>query len=67
MQSGTGPVTIKMVRAGYGANIELFEYSDSKGSTLQPGSDDIGATHIAFYTSDIKAAISYLKSKDVKF
>jgi catechol 2,3-dioxygenase-like lactoylglutathione lyase family enzyme len=67
MQVGTGPVTIKMVRAGYGSNIELFEYTDSKGSTQQPGADDIGATHIAFYTSDIKSAITYLKSKDVKF
>jgi len=66
MQSGTGPVTIKMVRAGFGANIELFEYKDSKGNTQQPGADDIGASHIAFYTSDIKAAVAYLRSKDVQ-
>jgi len=67
MHQSTGPVTIKMTRAGDGANIELFYYDKSKGSTTQPGGDDIGATHIAFYTSDIKASIAYLKSKGVSF
>lgn len=67
MHQATGPVTIKMSRAGDGANIELFYYDKGKGSTIQPGGDDIGATHIAFYTSDIKASIAYLKSKGVTF
>jgi len=66
MQSGTGPVTIKMVRAGTGANIELFYYQDNKGSSKQPGADDIGATHIAFYTDDLPASVAYLRSKGVK-
>jgi catechol 2,3-dioxygenase-like lactoylglutathione lyase family enzyme len=66
MHLGTGPVTIKMVRAGTGANIELFQYADNKGSAQQPGSDDIGATHIAFYTSGIKAGVAYLKLKGVQ-
>jgi catechol 2,3-dioxygenase-like lactoylglutathione lyase family enzyme len=67
MNLATGPVTIKMTRAGDGANIELFYYDKGKGSTTQPGGDDIGATHIAFYTSDIKASIADLKSKGVTF
>lgn len=67
MQPGTGPVTIKMVKAGTGANIELFEYKDSKGSAVQPGGDDIGASHIAFYTDDINKSVEYLKSKKVRF
>ncbi|GAA5089583.1 hypothetical protein GCM10023210_14600 [Chryseobacterium ginsengisoli] len=67
MQSATGPVTIKMIKAGTGANIELFEYKDNKGSTQQPGGDDIGASHIAFYTNDIKQSVEYLKSKGVEF
>ncbi|UPK67339.1 VOC family protein [Chitinophaga filiformis] len=67
MNQATGPVTIKMTRAGDGANIELFYYDKNKGSTTQPGGDDIGATHIAFYTADIKASIAYLKSKGVTF
>ena len=66
MQAGTGPVSIKMVHAGSGANIELFYYEDNKGAQQQPGGDDAGATHIAFYTTDINAAVAYLKSKNVK-
>lgn len=67
MHAGTGPVTIKMTRAGDGANIELFYYEKNEGSQQLPGSDDIGATHIAFYTPDIKASVAYLKSKQVTF
>ncbi len=67
MNLKTGPVTIKMVKAGTGANIELFEYKDNKGNSQQPGGDDIGASHIAFYTNDIKQSVSYLKSKGVQF
>nr|GFC83804.1 hypothetical protein [Tanacetum cinerariifolium] len=67
MHAGTGPVTIRMVRAGTGASIELFQYQDSQGSQQQPGGDDVGATHISFYTSDIKASVAYLKARGVKF
>ncbi|QHS59709.1 VOC family protein [Chitinophaga agri] len=67
MHAGTGPVTIKMTRAGDGANIELFYYEKNEGSQQQPGGDDIGATHIAFYTPDIKQSVAYLKSKKVTF
>lgn len=67
MNAKTGPVTIKMVKAGTGANIELFEYKENKGSFQQPGGDDIGASHIAFYTNDISKSVDYLKSKGIKF
>ncbi|TDQ08225.1 VOC family protein [Pedobacter metabolipauper] len=67
MQSGTGAVTIKMVKAGTGANIELFEYKDNNGSKQFPGGDDLGASHIAFYTDDIKQSVTFLKSKGVQF
>lgn len=67
MHYGTGPVSIKMTRAGYGANIELFYYEKNEGSQQQPGSDDIGATHVAFYTADIKKSIAFLKAKGVAF
>ena len=67
LHAGTGPVTIRMVRAGNGANIELFHYQASEGSQQQPSGDDLGATHIGFYTSDLKASVAYLKSKGVKF
>jgi len=67
MQSGTGAVTIKMIKAGTGANIELFEYQNNKGSKQFPGGDDLGASHIAFYTDDIKQSVTFLKSKGVQF
>lgn len=62
----TGAVTIKMINAGNGASIEVFEYADNKGSLNHPNTDDIGASHIAFYVNDITAAVQYLKSKGVK-
>ncbi|HEY1193716.1 VOC family protein [Flavobacterium sp.] len=62
----TGAVTIKMINAGNGASIEVFEYADNKGNANQPNTDDIGASHIAFYVNDIAAAVHYLKSKGVK-
>lgn len=62
----TGAVTIKMINAGSGASIEVFEYADNKGSKTHPNTDDIGASHIAFYVNDINASVQYLKSKGVK-
>lgn len=62
----TGAVTIKMINAGNGASIEVFEYADNKGSKTHANTDDIGASHIAFYVNDINASVEYLKSKGVK-
>ncbi|MRX69796.1 Catechol 2,3-dioxygenase [Flavobacterium resistens] len=62
----TGAVTIKMINAGNGASIEVFEYAENKGSINHPNTDDIGASHIAFYVNDINAAVQYLKSKGLK-
>ncbi|NYE62019.1 catechol 2,3-dioxygenase-like lactoylglutathione lyase family enzyme [Duganella sp. 1224] len=58
-------VTLAMVRCGAGANIELFEYKHSAGSGTMPKQEDIGASHIAFYTDDVKAGVAYLKSKGI--
>jgi catechol 2,3-dioxygenase-like lactoylglutathione lyase family enzyme len=60
-------VTIVMMRAGDGSNIELFGYNPASGSNAQPFRDDLSATHISLYTSDIKATKAYLESKGVKF
>lgn len=56
-------VRLAMIRCGHGTNIELFEYRNSKGSTAMPKAEDIGASHIAFYTDDIAGGVAYLKSK----
>lgn len=63
---GTGDVTIKMINAGTGASIEIFQYANNKGSRIHPNTDDIGASHIAFYTADITEAVKHLKRKGVK-
>ena len=58
-------VTIAMLRCVEGSNIELFEYKNSRGSKVMPRAEDSGASHIAFYTDDMAAAVSYLKSKGI--
>lgn len=58
-------VTLAMLRCGNGSNIELFEYKNSTGSTIMPKIEDIGASHIAFYTDDVHAGVAYLKSKGI--
>ncbi len=57
---------IVMLRTGNGSNIELFEFNAPDGSKEQPFGDDIGATHIAFYTDNIKITVANLRSKGVK-
>jgi len=58
-------VTLAMVRCGTGANIELFEYKNSTGSTAMPKIEDMGSSHIAFYTNDVAAGVAYLKSQGI--
>ncbi|TFW21537.1 VOC family protein [Duganella callida] len=58
-------LSLTMLRCGHGSNIELFEYKKSNGSTVMPKAEDIGASHIAFYTDDVKAGVAYLKSKGI--
>jgi catechol 2,3-dioxygenase-like lactoylglutathione lyase family enzyme len=58
-------VKLAMVRCGKGANIELFEYRNSKGSMEIPKAEDMGASHIAFYTDDITGAVARLKSQGI--
>jgi catechol 2,3-dioxygenase-like lactoylglutathione lyase family enzyme len=67
IHENAGEVTLVMMRAGDGPNIELFSYQPGTGSTEQPFRDDISATHMAFYTTDIKGSKAYLESKGLKF
>lgn len=60
-------VTIKMLRAGDGSSIELFEFDPRIVSPGKIYRDDPFATHIALYTSDINATKGYLESKGIKF
>lgn len=58
-------VTISMLRCGSGSNVELFEYKNSTGSSVFPNPEDIGSSHIAFYTDDVKAGVAYLKDQGI--
>jgi catechol 2,3-dioxygenase-like lactoylglutathione lyase family enzyme len=58
-------VSISMLRCGTGSNIELFQYTHSTASNTVPNAEDLGASHIAFYTGDVNAGIGYLKSKGI--
>ncbi len=65
MKPHADSVTLAMVRCGTGANIELFEYRNATGSTAMPKMEDVGASHIAFYTDDVRAGVAWLKSKGI--
>ncbi|EJN08906.1 VOC family protein [Herbaspirillum sp. YR522] len=59
-------VRLAMLRCGAGANIELFEYGNPSGSRAMPRAEDAGASHIAFYTDDVRAGAAYLKARGIK-
>ncbi|HET9938962.1 MAG TPA: VOC family protein, partial [Gaiella sp.] len=54
---------ITMVRCGRSANIELFEYTAPDQRTTFPRNSDWSGHHIAFYVTDIDAAVAYMVSK----
>ncbi|HPD92922.1 MAG: VOC family protein [Rhodobacter sp.] len=57
---------IRMLRCGFGSNIELFDYDAPDQTTLHQRNSDIGAYHIAFYVDDIDAAAAYLNAAGVQ-
>ena len=54
---------ITMVRCGRSANIELFEYTAPDQRTTFPRNSDWSGHHIAFYVTDIDAAVAYMVSR----
>ncbi|SEN12052.1 Catechol 2,3-dioxygenase [Luteibacter sp. UNCMF331Sha3.1] len=66
MHDDTKVKAIRMLRAGDGANIELFQYESPHASREQPYYDDIGASHVALYTDDIDKAVAALRSKGIR-
>jgi len=57
---------MRLVRCGNGANLEIFQYTAPEQNTVPPRNSDIGGHHLAFYTTEIEAAVAYLESKDVQ-
>jgi catechol 2,3-dioxygenase-like lactoylglutathione lyase family enzyme len=54
---------ITMVRCGRSANIELFEYTAPDQRTTFPRNSDWSGHHIAFYVTDIDAAVAYMVAR----
>lgn len=66
MHADAKVTSIRMLRAGDGANIELFQYASAGAAKAQPYYDDIGASHIALYTDDIDRAVTALRARGIK-
>jgi catechol 2,3-dioxygenase-like lactoylglutathione lyase family enzyme len=59
-----GAVRRAMFRLGPTANVELSQYDVSGAATEWPRNSDIGGHHIAFWVSDLDAAVEYLAGQD---
>jgi catechol 2,3-dioxygenase-like lactoylglutathione lyase family enzyme len=59
-------VTIRMLRAGNGANLELFAFTSPDASNDQPHYDDAASSHVAFYTDNIDASVAALRARGVR-
>jgi catechol 2,3-dioxygenase-like lactoylglutathione lyase family enzyme len=57
---------ITMIRCGHSANIELFEYEAPDQNTTFPKNSDWAGHHIAFYVTDIAAAVAHMQAHGVE-
>jgi len=57
---------MRMLRCGFGSNVELFEWSAPDQRKISPRLSDYGGLHIALYVDDLQAAIVYLREKGVE-
>ncbi|MEJ8566504.1 VOC family protein [Elongatibacter sediminis] len=57
---------ITMLRCGQSANIELLEYESPDPERSYPKNSDWGGHHVAFYVTDIDAAVADLVAKGVE-
>jgi len=63
--AGTRIDQITTLRVGHSANIELFQYEAPGQRRDEPRNSDWTGHHIAFYVTDIEAAIEYMDSRGV--
>ena len=54
-----------MLRVGHSANIELFKYEADPQRHDLPKNSDWSGHHVAFYVTDIEAAVEYMDSRGV--
>lgn len=51
---------MRLVRCGNGANLEIFEYDAPERNMTGPRNSDVGGHHLAFYVTDMDAAVAHL-------
>jgi len=57
---------LRMLRLTAGPSVELFEYSSPDQDLARPRNSDAGGHHLAFYVTDMAAAVDHLKRHGVK-
>src|SRR5580658_9416376 len=57
---------LRMLRLAAGPSVELFEYSSPDHDDGRPRNSDAGGHHLAFYVTDMVAAVEHLKHHRVK-
>ena len=57
---------ITVLRLGRSANIELFQYEAPDQRRTHPRNSDLSGHHVAFYVTDIDAAVAHMVAKGVE-
>ncbi|HZQ65076.1 MAG TPA: VOC family protein [Gaiellaceae bacterium] len=57
---------IAVLRIGHSANIELFQYEAPDQRRTHPRNSDWSGHHVAFYVTDIDAAVAHMEAKGVE-
>jgi catechol 2,3-dioxygenase-like lactoylglutathione lyase family enzyme len=57
---------LRMLRLAAGPSVELFEYSSPDQDDSRPRNSDASGHHLAFYVTDMTAAVDHLKRHRVK-
>jgi hypothetical protein len=58
--AGTKIDQITVLRIGHSGNIELFQYESPGQRQDEPRNSDWSGNHVAFYVTDIAAAVEYM-------
>ncbi|MFF2901481.1 VOC family protein [Streptomyces sp. NPDC057966] len=57
---------LRFFRCAGGPNFEIFEYESPGQETRPPRNSDIGGHHLAFYVTDLDAAVAHLRRHGVR-
>ncbi|MFE7558784.1 VOC family protein [Kitasatospora sp. NPDC057500] len=57
---------LRFLRCAGGPSFEIFEYEAPGRRTDQPRNSDIGGHHLAFYVTDLDAAVAHLRRHGVR-